>query len=67
LQHIKKLRGKLYALKKHEDIEFAHEIGKRKTHLQKSIEALEVYQQKLKEYMQKPHKCGNRNSYSKTD
>ena len=67
MRHIKKLRRKLYALKKQENIEFVHGIGKRKTPLQKSIETLEAYQLKLKEYTQKLHKCGNRNSYSKTD
>ena len=44
-----------------------HGIGKRKTPLQKSIEALEEALSKLKEYTQKIHICGERNSYSKTD
>lgn len=35
--------------------------------LQKSIETLEGYLSKLKEYTQKLHICGSRNSYSKTD
>ncbi len=35
--------------------------------LQKSIETLETYIDKLKEYTKKIHVCGDRNSYSKTD
>lgn len=35
--------------------------------LQKSIETLEEALSKLKEYTQKIHICGERNSYSKTD
>ena len=49
------------------DIEFVHGKGKRKTPLQRSIETLESYIQKLKEYIKKIHLCGTRNSYSKTD
>ena len=67
IKHLKKLRKKLYALKEKECITFVHGIGKRKTPLQKSIEVLEEYLSKLKEYTQKIHICGERNSYSKTD
>lgn len=67
IKHLKKLRKKLYALKEKECITFVHGIGKRKTPLQKSIEVLEEYLSKLKEYTQKIHVCGERNSYSKTD
>lgn len=67
IKHVKKLRKKLYALKQSEHVVFVHGIGKRKTPLQKSIEALEEYLSKLKEYNQKIHICGERNSYSKTD
>ena len=65
--HLKRLRKKLYALKNAGNITFVHGIGKRKTPLQKSIEALEEALSKLKEYTQKIHICGERNSYSKTD
>ena len=51
MKHVKKLRKKLYALKEAERIEFVHGTGKRKTLLQKSIETLEEYLGKLKEYM----------------
>ena len=67
LKDIKKLRKNLYKIKKSENIEFVHGCGKRKTALQRSIETLEKYCNKLKEYTKKIHICGNRNSYSKTD
>ena len=67
LHHIKRLRKKLYQIKRNEMIEFVHGIGKRKTPLQKSIEQLEEYIARLKDYTNKIHKCGTRNSYSKTD
>lgn len=67
MNHVKKLRKKLYALKKSEGIEFVHGCGKRKTSLQRSIETLEEYLSKFKEYTKKVYTCGNRNSYSKTD
>lgn len=67
MKHVKKLRKKLYSLKREENIEFVHGCGKRKSTLQRSIEKLEEYLNKLKEYTQKIHVCGERNSYSKTD
>ena len=67
MKHVKRLRKKLYALKEQEGLVFVHGIGKRKSPLQKSIEKLEEYLAKLKEYTQKVHVCGSRNSYSKTD
>lgn len=53
IKHLKKLRKKLYALKEEEKVEFVHGSGKRKTKLQQSIEKLEGYLNKLKEYTQK--------------
>ena len=67
MKHLKKLRKKLYRLKKSEGITFVHGSGKRKSPLQKSIETLEKHLSKLKEYTQKKHICGERNSYAKTD
>ena len=67
MRHVKKLIKRLYQLKKSENIEFVHGSGKRKTALQRSIESLEQCLDKLKEYTQKIHICGKRNSYSKTD
>ena len=67
MKHVKKLKKKLYELKKIYDIKFVHGCGKRKTTLQKSIEKLEEYLSKFKEYNHKVYTCGERNSYSKTD
>lgn len=67
MKHVKRLRKKLYALKKEGKIEFVHGAGKRKSSLQKSIETLEDYLERLKGYTQKLHICGKRNSFSKTD
>ena len=67
MKHVKKLRKKLYALKQSENVVFVHGIGKRKTPIQKSIEAFEDYLSRLKKYNQQIHICGGRNSYSKTD
>ena len=67
MKHVKKLRKKLYSLKKSEGVEFVHGCGKRKTALQRSIETLEEYLSKFKEYTKKVYTCGSRNSYSKTD
>lgn len=67
MKHVKRLRKKLYALKKSENVVFVHGAGNRKTPLQKSIETLEDYLSRLKKYNQQVHTCGERNSYSKTD
>ena len=66
-QTLKRLRKTLYKLKKEEGIEFVHGIGKRKHTLQRSIETLEGYIAKIKEYKEKIRTCGKRNSYAKTD
>ena len=50
-----------------EGIEFVYGCVKRKTPFQSSIEKLEEYISKFKEYNKKIYNCGNRNSYSKTD
>jgi transposase len=67
IKHLKKLRKKLYKIKYEENIEFVKGKGKRKTQLQRSIEELEGYLDKLKEYTKKLHIAGDRSSYSKTD
>ena len=67
LHTMKRLRKKLYRIKEEEQITFVYGIGHRKTQLQKSIEMLEGYINKLKEYTKHLHICGTRNSYSKTD
>lgn len=67
LHTLKRLRKKLYKLKQEEGIPFVYGAGHRKSRLQKSVEALEEMIDKFKEYNQKLHVCGDRNSYSKTD
>ena len=67
IKTLKRLRKQLYAIKEQEEIKFVYGTGKRKALLQKHIEQLESYLEKLKEYNQKIHICGTRHSYSKTD
>lgn len=67
LHTMKRVRKKLYQIKEEEKITFVYGIGHRKSQLQKSIEMLEEYTNKLKEYTKHLHICGERNSYSKTD
>ena len=64
---LKRLKKKLYRIKKEENIVFVRGAGKRKSELQKSVEQLNKYIDKLKEYTKHLHVCGVRNSYSKTD
>ena len=64
---LKRLRKAMCKVKKSESVEFVHGTGKRKTTLQKNMERLDEYLDRLKEYTGKLHKCGDRNSYSKTD
>ena len=67
LHTMKRLRKKLYKIKEEENITFVSGSGRRKSMLQKSVETLEKYISKLKEYTKQLHICGKRNSYSKTD
>ena len=67
LRTLKRLRKALYRIKTEEGIVFVHGSGKRRSPLQRSIEQLEEYADRLKGYIQKLHTCGERNSYSKTD
>ena len=67
LHTIKRLRKKLYQIREQENIAFVYGPGHRKSLLQKSVETLENYISKLKEYTKHLHICGERNSYSKTD
>ena len=67
LHTLKRLRKKLCRIRREEGIAFVHGTGRRKTRLQKSLETLETYIAKLKEYNKKLYVCGERNSYSKTD
>jgi len=67
LHTLKRLKKKLREIKKEENIKFVHGSGKRKPRLQRSIETLEGYIEKLNEYKRHLRICGKRNSYAKTD
>jgi len=67
LHTLKRLRKKLYHIREEEQISFVYGPGHRKSQLQKSVETLEGYIEKLKEYTKHLHICGDRNSYSRTD
>lgn len=66
-KHVKKILKKLRLLAEETKLEFVSGRGCRKEQLQKDIEDLESILEKLKEYETKLHRCGERNSYSKTD
>lgn len=65
--HVKKLLKRLKLKAKNANLEIVCGRGCRKTQLQKDIEDLESALTKIKEYDGKLHRCGSRNSYSKTD
>ena len=66
-KHVKKLLKKLQIMAKEEGLEFVSGKGVRKRQLQRDIEDLRDSLDKIKEYEEKLHICGERNSYSKTD
>ena len=67
IHRLKKLRKKLYEKAKEAGIEFLHGKGQRKSPLQKAIETVDEWLEKLKKYTGYLHICGERNSFSKTD
>ena len=67
MYHLKKLLKKLKKLSIKENIVFVHGKGKRKSLIQKSIEQLNEYINRLKKYTKELYIMGKRNSYSKTD
>ena len=66
-RHVKKLKKDLLLKADKENLEFVYGQGHRKSQLQRDIEDLDESLNKIIEYETKLHKCGNRNSYSKTD
>lgn len=66
-KHVKKILGKLKSCAAESELQFVHGRGHRKEQLQKDIEDLENALSKIREYETKLHRCGKRNSYSKTD
>lgn len=65
--HLKKLWKKMKKVQADEGILFVHGIGKRKSLLQKKLEQLAEYRERLKKYNKYLHIAGKRNSFSKTD
>ena len=67
VQQLKRLRRKLYAQKEELKTGFVYGKGHRKSGLQKAIETINSWLERLKRYNLDIHICGERNSYSKTD
>lgn len=67
MYHLKKLLKKLKKIANEEEVVFVYGKGKRKSSIQKSIEELYNYIDRLKKYTKDLHIMGQRNSYSKTD
>lgn len=67
MHHLKRLRRKLKRLQHESAIVFVHGTGKRKTTLQRTLETLNEYIRRIKDYVHKLHVCGERNSFAKTE
>ncbi len=67
VHRLKKLRKRLYEEAKAVGLVFVQGKGQRKTALQKVIETVDEWLEKLKKYTSYLHICGDRNSFSKTD
>ncbi|WP_258542039.1 transposase, partial [Klebsiella variicola] len=67
IYHLKKLLKKLKKISKESNITFVHGKGKKKSIVQKSIEKLNNYIDRLKKYIKDLYVMGERNSYSKAD
>ena len=67
VEKIRKVLAKLYDIKEANNIEFVYGKGKRKSKLQKYIEALEEFIEKQSNYDEYNKIFNGRNSFSKTD
>lgn len=67
VQRLKKIRKELYARKHALNTNFVRGKGHRKSGLQKAVETINEWLERLKRYNLDIHICGVRNSYSKTD
>ena len=67
VQRLKKIRKKLYAGKHAFNANFVKGKGHRESGLQKAVETINDWLERLKRYNLDIHICGDRNSYSKTD
>ena len=67
IHHLKKLRKKLYAKAEAEKLVRVSGKGHHKKPLQKAMDTVNDWLEKMKRYTRDLHICGDRNSYSKTD
>ena len=67
IRRLNKLRRNICRRMKEENVETAHGTGRRKSSLQKIVEAVEEWILRLKKYYRQIRICGERNSYCKTD
>ena len=67
VQRLKKIRKELYARKHALNTNFVRGKGHRKSGLQKAVETINEWLERLKRCNLDIHICGDRNSYSKTD
>ena len=67
VEKMRKILSKLYDIKEANNIEFVYGKGKRKSKLQKYIEALEEFIEKQSNYDEYNKIFNGRNSFSKTD
>ena len=64
---LKRIKKEMEKVREIEGIEFVYGTGRRKSPLQRMMEQLDEYLQRLSEYNEKLRICGERNSFSKTD
>lgn len=67
LRHMKKMYKQLKAIQYAKGISFVHGLGRKKSPLQKTVEKLQGYIERMKKYISQIHRCGERSSFSKTD
>lgn len=67
VQRLKKVRKQLYAAKGRLNVAFVYGKGHHKSGLQRAIETINSWLERLRRYNLDIHICGNRNSYCKTD
>lgn len=67
IRWLKKLRRKLYASQKENEIKFVYGKGHHKSALQKVLEQVNEWLEREKRYTTDLYICGERNSYCKTD
>ena len=67
IHHLKKLRKKLYAKAEAEKLVRVSGKGHHKKPLQKAMDTVNDWLEKMTRYTRDLHICGDRNSYSKTD